>query len=152
MISLIFAFLIQASAIEIKNYGNIYVAGTPTEQELASFKKRKGAVVLDLRAIDELGNCSEPATVAKLGLQYNRVNFAKDPKIDPQVIADIDKAVAQAHEKPILLFCKTGNRAAAWLAIHMVREEGRSLESALSVARGLGLKDDMEKAVREYLR
>lgn len=119
---------------------------------MANFKKRDGGTVLDLRAIDELGNCSEPAAATKVGLQYNRVNFEKKKTIDPEVIAGIDKAVKDAGNKPILLFCKTGNRAAAWLAIHMVREEKKPLEEAIATAKLMGLKPDMEKAVRAYLR
>lgn len=152
MLALLVTTFLHAHAAEFKHHGNIYVSGTPTEKQMADFKKQRGATVLDLRATDELGNCSEPAAATKVGLQYNRVNFDKKAKIEPQIIADIDQAVAAAGDKPILLFCKTGNRAAAWLAIHLVRKEGKPLEEAILTAKNLGLKTDMEKAVREYLR
>lgn len=144
-----------AKPTEIKNYGQFYISGTPTEQQLADFKKKNGgASVLDLRSFDELGNCTEPAATVKAGLQYNRVNFeaGTNPKIDPQVIADIDKAVAANDGKPMLLFCKSGSRAASWLAIHLVRDEKMPKEQAIAKAKELGLTPNMEKAVRTYLK
>lgn len=151
---MIFMLLFSWSAVatEFRNHGDIFVSGTPTEKELAAFKDLRGGTVLDLRAIDELGNCSEPAASARLGLQYNRVNFEKKDRLDPKIVAEIDQAVSARANKPILLFCKTGNRAAAWVAVHMVRVEKVPLEEAITEARRLGMKDDMESAVREYLR
>tara|TARA_B110001454_G_scaffold124375_1_gene116053 strand:+ start:34869 stop:35339 length:471 start_codon:yes stop_codon:yes gene_type:complete len=135
-----------------QKYGRFYISGQPTEEELTSFKKNTGAVVMDLRSIDELGNCSEPATVSKLGMQYGRVLFEKSATIDPEVIKQIDQQVADAKDKPVFLFCKSGNRASAWLAIHLVKKENKSIDEAVSIAKTTGLKSDMEKAVREYLQ
>jgi protein tyrosine phosphatase (PTP) superfamily phosphohydrolase (DUF442 family) len=146
------AFASAPASTGIKQHGRFYVSGSPSEQELTRFKrKHKGAAILDLRAIDELGNCSEPAVASKLKMKYDRVIFEKQATIDPVVIENIDKSIARTKGKPVLLFCKTGNRAAAWLAIQMVRDEGRPLEEAIVVAREMGLKPDMEGAVREYL-
>lgn len=135
----------------IPSYKNISISGQPSSQTLKNFKKTKGAVVLDLRAIDELGNCSEPATSAKLGLEYQRVNFEKTATLSREVIQSIDRVVAQAGKKPILVFCKTGSRASSWLTIHLVQTEKMSLESALKITRPMGLKPKMELAVREFL-
>jgi protein tyrosine phosphatase (PTP) superfamily phosphohydrolase (DUF442 family) len=135
-----------------KQHGRFFISGQPTPQELKQFKKKTGAAVLDLRSIDELGNCSEPATVTSLGMQYGRVNFEKAAQIDPEVIASIDRLVDGTHDKPVFLFCKTGSRAAAWLAIHMVKKEKVPLEKAISIAREMGLKPAMEQATRQFLK
>ncbi|MBX3021382.1 MAG: hypothetical protein KF799_06850 [Bdellovibrionales bacterium] len=141
-----------ASSIdEAKRFGRLYISGEPSDQALAHFKKEKGAEVLDLRDFNELGSCSQPASASKLGLRYNRVVFAKKAEIHPETIAGIDKVIKEAGQKPILLFCKTGNRAAAYLAIHLVRDEKMPVEQAILTASGMGLKDDMAQAVRKYL-
>lgn len=135
-----------------KNYGRYFISGTPSEKTLREFKEAKGAEIVDLRAMDELGNCSEPATATKVGLQYGRVEFAKKPEIPAQVIADIDAAVKKSGDKPVLLFCKTGNRAAAWLAVHLIRDEKMSIDEAIKITRPMGLKKDMEAAVRKFVK
>lgn len=141
----------MTAAAKIKSYGNYHIAAQPTEKELADFKKQTGAVVVDLRDFDELGNCSEPATVAKLDMKYERVMFDKDSAIDSSVIKSIDALVGQAKGKPVLVFCKTANRSSAWLAIHLVETQKKSVEEAISIARTTGLQEPMEKKVREYL-
>lgn len=148
---LMFLVFLSLPAAATVNFDNIFISGTPTEAEMASFKKQKGATVVDLRAIDELGNCSEPATAVKLGLQYNRVNFEKKETLDPKVLAQLDEVVAEAQGKPILLFCKTGSRAAAWLATYLVQEKKMSIEESLEKAKTAGLTESMEKSVRSYL-
>lgn len=150
-ILLILILLSSITMASPQKYGRFYISGQPSEDELAAFKKNTGAVVMDLRSIDELGNCSEPATVSKLGMQYGRVLFEKTETIDPKVISQIDEHVASAKDKPVFLFCKSGNRAAAWLAIHLVKKEKKSIDDAISIAKSTGLKTDMEKAVRTYL-
>lgn len=136
---------------EAKHYGRIYVSAEPSEEDLAKFKKEKGAVVLDLREVKELGNCSQPASATKLGLKYNRVNFEAKETIDPGTIAMIDKAVEDAGNKPILLFCKSGARAAAYVAIRMAQKDHVPPEESIAAAKEMGLKGTMEKAVRNYL-
>lgn len=147
----LFATASRASTPSPVKHGRFYISDQPTENELTAFKKNTGAVVVDLRSIDELGNCSEPATVSKLGMQYGRVLFEKSTTIDPKVISQIDQQVADAKDKPVFLFCKSGNRASAWLAIHLVKKEKKSIDEAISIAKTSGLQIDMEKAVRTYL-
>lgn len=137
---------------DILRYEQFYIAGSPSEETLTAFKKKTGAVIVDLRSINELGNCSEPAVASKLGLQYRKVNFDKAEHISPEVIQGIDKAVIEAGARPVLLFCKTGNRAAAWLAIHLVQTKNKSIDESIRIAKGLGLKPDAEAGVREFLK
>lgn len=149
---LVLSLLVATTTLSLpKKYGRFYVSGQPSEQELLAFKNETGAVVLDLRSIDELGNCSEPATVSKLGLRYGRVLFEKTAPIEPSVIAEIDKQVKAAKDEPVFLFCKTGTRAAAWLTIYLVKNEKKSIEEALSITKSMGLKPEMEKLVRSFL-
>lgn len=145
-------FSFAAETQEILHFDRFYIAGSPSEKTLADFKKKTGAAIIDLRAAKDMGNCSEPAAASKLGLQYRKVTFEKADAINPDVIRDVDKAVSEAGNKPVLLFCKTGNRAAAWLAIHLVQKEKYSLDDALKVARDLGLKEDGERGVRQYFK
>lgn len=149
---LLLVFLCVSALGIPKKFDRFYISSSPTESELADFKKQMGAMVIDLRSMDELGNCSEPATVSKLGMQYGRVLFEKKTEIDPKVIEDIDKQVDQSNDKPVLLFCKSGSRASAWLAIHLVKHKNKPVEEAITIAKTTGLKPEMEEAVRNYLK
>lgn len=147
--SIIFSFYVSATP---QQYGRFFISAQPTDQELTDFKKKTGAVVVDLREFDELGTCSEPVTTTKLGMRYERVQFAKKGKIDDTLIKAIEEKVETAKDKPVLVFCKSGNRAAAWLAIHLVKKEKKSFDEAVTIARTMGLKPDMEQRVRDYLK
>lgn len=153
MTTFIFAIFLSAfSSAGQQQYGQFFISNEPTEKELADFKKKAGAVVIDLREFDELGTCSEPVATTKLGMRYERTMFAKKAAITKDVVASIDKQVASAGDKPVLVFCKSGSRAAAWLAIHLVEKEKKSLEESVTIARSMGLKPDMEQRVREYFK
>ena len=156
LLCLFFFCILSLPALAAKNsfaqYDRFYISGAPKEKDLEDFKKKTGAYVIDLRSINEMGSCSEPATAGKLGLQYRKVSFEKAENISPEVIRDIDKSVNEAGGKPVLLFCKTGNRAAAWLAIHLVEKQHMNLEEAVKIAQGVGLKADGEKGVRSYFK
>jgi protein tyrosine phosphatase (PTP) superfamily phosphohydrolase (DUF442 family) len=135
----------------IHQYKNLFIAGEPSATTLERFKKEnRGAVVIDLRSITELGNCEQPANAAKLGMQYQKINFEKSETIDAKVIADIEERVDQAGHKPVLVFCKTGNRASAWLAIHLMKKEHMAVDEALRFAKDFGLRDEMAAKVRAF--
>jgi protein tyrosine phosphatase (PTP) superfamily phosphohydrolase (DUF442 family) len=153
LVTVISALAATVSLKEAKHYGRFYVSGEPQEAELIKFKKQKGAVVVDLRNFDELGSYSEPSKVAKAGLQYSQVNFdAKADSINQDVISGIDKVVRGAGDKPVLLFCKSGNRAASYVAIHLVRDQKMPIEDAVKIAKDLGMTEKMEPKVRAYLK
>jgi protein tyrosine phosphatase (PTP) superfamily phosphohydrolase (DUF442 family) len=52
----------------------------------------------------------------------------------------------------ILMHCSSGNRVAAWYAIHLVQQKNMARDDALAIARRNGLtKDSMIARVQTYL-
>ena len=50
-----------------------------------------------------------------------------------------------------LIHCGSGNRVAAWAAIHFFRDHGYSQESSLALAKKIGLEDaDLMEKVTKY--
>jgi protein tyrosine phosphatase (PTP) superfamily phosphohydrolase (DUF442 family) len=142
-------FLLLPVQVLAANYGRFNISGPPTEQELTKFKQ-KGNLILDLRTTPEVGE--EPAVAKKLGLQYERVDYdAKAETIDPQVIGKIEKVLKTAGDKPVLLFCGSGNRAASYVAIHLVKDKKMPVDEAIKIAKDLGMSGGMEAKVRAFL-
>ncbi|MGE0761904.1 MAG: sulfur transferase domain-containing protein [Bdellovibrionales bacterium] len=137
---------------QVTQYGQFYFSAAPDENALAEFKKRGGQAVVDLRTTKEM-DCSELAVATKLGLKYQNIQFKKAEPINKAVIAQIEKAVADSKGASILLHCETGNRAAAWLAIHLVTQDKMKPKEALSIAEEVGLRSaDLKTKVGTYLK
>lgn len=151
LVSLLSLTALAASPGGQRHYGRFYVSGEPTAPELEDFRRQAGGMVIDLRNFDELGDCHQPAAVMQAGMQYGRTNFDGHKPITEDVIRSIDEQVDQAKDKPVLLFCKTGSRALAWLTIHLVKKENMTPEQAFKITKGLGMNGKMEKATRAYL-
>lgn len=136
---------------EVKQFENFYLSSVPSKKALQEFKKKKVATVIDLRPFKEK-DCDSMTAAQSLGMKYIPIFFDKTQPIDSQVIKDIDKAVAENSNKPILIYCSSGTRAAAWLATYLVRTQNKTTSEALTIAKSAGLKSpDMEEKVQEYL-
>lgn len=139
-------------ASTISSYENIQIAGEITPAELEKFKQQKGAVVVDLREARERGPWEQAEKAKKLGLTMKSAEFSTSEPIQKGVIDSISAAVKEAGKKPVLVYCKSGNRASAWLAIHLIKTQKMPEEKAFEIARKTGLREAMEDKVREYLR
>lgn len=136
----------------VTQYGNYYFANAPDEAALAAFKKVGGTAVVDLRTTKEM-DCSEIALVGKLGMKYHNVQFSKTDPINKDTITQIEKIVKEADGKPVLLHCSTGNRAAAWLAVHLVEQNKVDAPTAMRVAEEAGLNSaDLKTKLATYLK
>lgn len=131
--------------------GRFWIAGMLNGQALRQSKQSEVRVVINLRDPAEPG-WDEAKTAAELGLGYQNIPVAKEAPFSAATFDQIE-AVVRAHPgETILLHCSTGNRAAAWLATHLVRERGMSLEDAITIARKAGMtKSETEAKLRDLL-
>jgi protein tyrosine phosphatase (PTP) superfamily phosphohydrolase (DUF442 family) len=85
-------------------------------------------------------------------MQYEQVPVPGGEPLPRDALERVEAIVAAEPGRPVLLHCSSGNRAAAWLATHLVTRHGMEVGDALAVARRAGLtKPDMEEKVRAYL-
>lgn len=151
---IVFLLVASASSSEksaLKQFENFYFCSVPSALTLKEFKEKGGALVVDLREVTE-DDGREEAQVKQLGMKYRRAPISKSPPLSAKAMAAVEVAVASAQKEPVLIHCASGNRASAWLAIHLVEKENKSLDDALKAAKNIGLTSPaMEKEIRRFL-
>ncbi len=131
---------------------HLYFSEQPDAEALRIAKTNGVTTVINLRAPGE-SDWDEAAAAKKLGLNYVNIPIRKESAtFDSSAIAAINAAVRDQEGSPVLLHCSSGNRAAAWLAIHLIEAHKLSGEDAIAVAQKAGLtSDDMVQRVETYL-
>lgn len=121
---------------------------------MKSFKNEDGVAVIDLREFSEKGECGEAALAAKLDLKFFAAPMPKKDPITKATLADVDRVLAEiASDRPVLLYCSTGNRGAAWLVTYLVRTKNMTVDEAIAIAKTVGLTSaHVEELVRLYLK
>ena len=145
------------SEFSYKSYHEkVFLAGQPTNEQLASFhKKEKVDVVINLRNDNEVSGLKfDPKTGAEsLKLTYYHLPLLVNGKLDKTSIANIESTFMFHHKQgeKVLVYCSSGNRAAAWLATHFVSQHGLSIEKAINEGKASGLSGSLVFKVRQYL-
>ncbi len=143
---------VWGGASNVTQLKHLYFSEQPDEAALKAARSRGVTTVINLRSPGET-EWNEKEVVEQMGLEYVNIPIRKkSDTLDQDAIKAISKAVAQQGGRPVLLHCSSGNRASAWLAVHLVDDHDLDVESALGVARKTGLtSDSVEERVRTYL-
>lgn len=133
--------IVPADLGEMRNVSradDLWFGGPPCEADLDLAARRGVRAVIDLSLPEEERRCDVARVSQEHGLAYWRVSEGGDPWTDEAV----DRVLSILREAggPALLFCGTGGRCAAFVAIHLVVDEGVPLEEALVEARRAGMK------------
>ena len=109
-------------------------------------------MVINLRDPSEF-DWDEANAAATAGLTYYNVPIAsRGNSFDAEAIEKIGALVKKHSDERVLLHCSSGNRASAWLAIHLVNDHGMNVDTSISLAKRAGLtKPNIETRVRNYL-
>lgn len=105
-------------------------------------------LLIDLRMPSEDGVAEEQARAAEIGIAYVNIPLAADATAWDQV-AEVERALGDAANYPILLHCASANRAGAVWALYRSRQGVPSVV-AIEEGRAVGLKS-RENQVRELL-
>ena len=122
----------------VRQYKNLYFAGQPDEAALIYFKNLGGVAVINLREPWETDFDEQPY-VEELGLEYYSFPVPGKKELNASTMDKIGKSIEQKGDAPVMVHCASGNRAAAWLATHLVTIHKKSLNDALEVAKSVGL-------------
>ena len=130
---------------------HLYFSDQPDTVALDMAKENGVVAVINLRGPKEM-TWDEQAAAEELGLKYYNIPLmTASPSFDPDVIAQIEAAVAAQGNKPVLLHCSSSNRVGAWLAIHLAAKHQMDKEHALAVGRKAGMtKQALEERVKLY--
>jgi uncharacterized protein (TIGR01244 family) len=122
------------AASNVTHVRHLYFSEQPDRAALQRAKENGISTVINLHEPDE-SDWNEQVVVEQLGLTYINVPISSQSNtLDPQAIAAISAAVEASNGAPVLLHCSTGNRAAAWFAVHLVEDHRLSGYDALSLA------------------
>lgn len=131
---------------------HLALAAQPDADALAVAREKGAVAVVNLRAPSEQEGLGfdEQRVVQALGMTYTQVPVAGPEPYDAATLAAIEAAVAAHEGELVLVHCSSGNRAAGWLALHLVEGHGMDLAPSLEVARRAGLRSpELEAKVRE---
>jgi uncharacterized protein (TIGR01244 family) len=147
----------NVSAVEIGSlaplhvFGDVYLAGQPSEADFAALRERGVRVVLNMRHASENKSFDERATVEKLGLRYIHVPWSGPEQLTDEVF-DEHREVLNTLREPLLVHCASANRVGAvWIAWRAL-DGGVDVEQAVAEAKRIGLTSTaLEGKAREYV-
>jgi len=120
-------------------FPNLLTGGQPGAAQFEAFRAAGGRVVLDLRAPREPRMLDQPATLARLGLEYIVVPIGPTPLSD-QLLEQVLDALRAHPDEPVLVHCATGNRVGGALIPYFMLERGLDENTALELAQEVGLQ------------
>lgn len=124
----------------------VITAGQPTASQLEQLARSGVEIVADLRAAEEDHGFDEPATVARLGLEFHSIPVVGG-SIGAREFEAVRSLLRARGTRPALVHCKSANRVGAALIPWLVLDLHHSREEALAIARRVGLRsDDMARA------
>lgn len=130
---------------------DLYAAGQPEPDELASFAGRGVRTVINLRTPGEALPFDEAQEVERLGLRYVCIPVAGAQDLAPETIRRFSDELAEARRQgAVLVHCGSANRVGALLALDQGVTQGASREDALAFGRRAGLAG-LAPAVEELL-
>lgn len=130
---------IWGAAKNVVRIKHLYISSQP-DAETFKIAREKG-----LELVINLGDSSEhiweeEEAAKQAGLNYYNIPIpSTGESFDPDTIDQISALVQQHKDQKILLHCSSGNRASAWLAIHLNKDHNMPMDSAISLAKQVGL-------------
>jgi protein tyrosine phosphatase (PTP) superfamily phosphohydrolase (DUF442 family) len=138
-------------APSVSHLRNMWISGQPSAADFLVAREEGITAVINLRPAHEI-QWDEGAAVKQLGMTYYNLPVESDKPFSRGIFDMLDLLVAEKSEEQIWIHCSSANRVGAWLATHLVREKGMTVESSLLVARTVGMKKSLEPRVLEFLQ
>lgn len=119
----------------------VFVAGSVVPADIAAFKARGGALVIDLLPDDEASPQARAAEIAAAAQQAS-VRFVHAPTpsnpLSMAVVEQVGAALA-VGDRPALIFCRSGSRATrVWALTEAARAGGMDAAGISSAAASAG--------------
>jgi uncharacterized protein (TIGR01244 family) len=130
-------------AISFKNsrqvFPNLYVGGQPSKEELQSIKEAGVQVLINVRTLEEPGQENMANISAEMGFEYVSIPVAGKAGVTIANAEKLRDALGSAGDRTTALFCGSGNRAAALLAMKAFHLENQTAEQAMALGDRAGL-------------
>ena len=131
---------------------HLYFSAQPDAAGINAAKDAGVEVVINLRSPKEM-DWDEAGAVTQAGLTYYQVPISGEgPAFDQNSMQRISALVKKHHRQPVWLHCSSGNRASAWLAVHLAQDHRMDIDQSIELARKAGLTNaELEARVRTYV-
>ena len=141
-------------ALEILNgrlpASDLLTGGQLTEEQFAALHQMGYGRFINLRLADENGTGWEEEYAAREGIDFVRFPVGGSAGITQENGEHLAQLLAEAGDGPVVVYCGSGNRVGALLALKAYHTDGMSAEDALSFGLEAGLTR-LEPRVREEL-
>ena len=117
----------------------IWLGSTPTWEDLELADRRGVECVIDLSAAGEQTDLDVAAICARFGMEYVLVTQGEGTSPTDRAVDEVLARFEQAGRGRTLVFCGSGARCVALMAIHRTVVVGVPLERALMEARRAGM-------------
>ncbi len=111
--------------------------GQPQKVDLLAFKEAGIPRIINLRPVSEWVGWDQAAMAAELQLQYLCIPVASPKDLDREHVGELMQAIK--GDEPTLIYCATGNRVGALLALAAAWEMGYTPQQALALGLTAGL-------------
>ena len=134
------------SKYEMRVAENVRLAGLLNDGAIESLRT-EGAMVIDLRTPKE-GTAAEAAQMERAGIEYLSIPVGREP-VTEATLAQFSSALAAHNDQPILVHCRSGNRAGLLWAMHRI-DQGKSVDEALAEVDPIVTSDALKKAITAH--
>jgi uncharacterized protein (TIGR01244 family) len=128
----------------------LVTAGQPDQETLPGLTDAGFTTLISLRPASERGAGWEEDQASESGVSFTRIPVAGAEGLTRENVEALDRALEAAGDTPTLLYCASGNRAGALLALRAHWIEGVPPERALALGRDAGMTG-LEPAVAALL-
>jgi protein tyrosine phosphatase (PTP) superfamily phosphohydrolase (DUF442 family) len=140
---------VKIGDLSAKTFKHMSFAAQPSQKDIAAAKAMGYEVIINLRPASDV-KWDVADEVKKNGMTYYNVPLLdKSEEIDVTSVMKLEKIHKDTHSQKQLIYCSTGNRAAAWMAAHLMVKHDLSAAESIKVARKLGLtKPELEEKIQ----
>ncbi len=142
------------AALQIRNARmpapGLLTGGQLTTDQMVALRKLGYRHFISLRPADESGAGWEEEFAASEGIAFTRIPVTGADGVIRENAELLDARLAQAGSEPTVLYCGSGNRVGALIALRAHLIEGIGAEEALALGKEAGLTR-LEPKVRDAL-
>jgi uncharacterized protein (TIGR01244 family) len=138
--------------------GRVFIGGQPSEGALEQLRALGVTTVVNLRIPAEMSNWrqvpfDEASYAARLGMEYVRIPIGgREYPFSPQDVERLAQVLERGHG-PVLLHCRTGDRASYLWTAYLIRYGGLDLNVALARGRVIAIgPDPLEELLGQPLK
>jgi protein tyrosine phosphatase (PTP) superfamily phosphohydrolase (DUF442 family) len=138
------------SISKLFQFDHFFFSNALSSEGFLELKKYNIQAVVDFRKPHEAAE-DDAEEASKVGATYDNCPVSSRLAITCDSLEEADSVIMNKAKTNILLYCASGNRAAAWFAAHLNKHYDISIEESVQLAKSVGLdKEQTEFALRDF--